>query len=161
MIKPLVACVALSALAACASGGDPAGGFGERISAVVSGDAFIIAAADADNDAVTTEAELQAALAAAFAEADADQSGALSPLEWQTFSRIRMGGDLMGPFRLEVDRNVDNSIDQTEFTDAFTARFGRYDGDADGRVARPDMVRSLDTSGDVRERPRPGQRPPG
>ena len=155
MIKPAAAFFALTALAACASGGAPPGSFGERISAVVSGDAFVIAGADADGDRITTEAELQAALTSAFSAADADQSGALSPLEWQTFSRTQMGGDLLGPFRLEVDRNVDNSIDQTEFTDAFIARFGRYDGDGDGRVARPDLVRSLDTTGDVRERPRP------
>ncbi|MBU6408273.1 MAG: hypothetical protein KGS44_14265 [Alphaproteobacteria bacterium] len=159
MIKPLAACLATCVLVACASGTATQGSFGERISAVVSGDAFVIASADANGDTVTTEAELEAALIAGFLAADADQSGMLSPLEWQTFSRTQMGGELMGPFRLEVDRNVDNSIDQAEFTDAFMTRFSRYDSDADGRVARPDMVRSLDTSGDVRERPRPAPRP--
>lgn len=161
MIKPLVTCLAACFLVACVSGTATPGGFGERISAVVSGDAFVIASADANGDAVTTEAELEEALITGFLAADSDQSSMVSPLEWQTFSRTQMGGELLGPFRLEVDRNVDNSIDQAEFTDAFMTRFTRYDGDADGRVARPDMVRSLDTSGDVRERPRPGARPPG
>ncbi len=150
-------------LAGCASAPQVPTAGGERVSAVVSGDAFVIAAADSDGDLLTTQAELDAATTGLFDRADADDSGALSPLEFQAFARDFMGGDLLGPFRLEFDRNVDNAITAEEFSAAFGARFIRYDGDESGSVTRGELVRPLDLGGQqLRERPRsPPPRPPG
>jgi Ca2+-binding EF-hand superfamily protein len=129
---------------------------------VVSGDAFVILSADTDGDLITSRAELDGVLPTLFAAADADASGALSPLEFQAFAARYMGGELLGPFRLEFDRNVDNTITLEEFTAAFVARFDRYDGDEDATVSRVELVRPLDLGGQpLRERPRaPRQQPP-
>jgi hypothetical protein len=162
MMKLTVSAFALIALTACAtpSAGPTVGG--ERVTAVVSGDAFLFTDADANRDFVTTREEYTAAIAEAFQGADTDNNGSLGPLEWQSFSRTRLGGDLLGPFRLEMDQNVDNTITLAEFSSAFELRFARYDGNEDGRVTRPEMVRPIDQGAQqLRERPRtpPPQRP--
>jgi hypothetical protein len=162
MNKAALALAAVLAASGCASAPRAPTVGGERVSAVVSGDAFVILAADADGDLITSRAELDAALPALFAAADQDQTESLSPLEFQAFARNHMGGELLGPFRLEFDRNVDNQITAEEFAAAFVARFSRYDGDENAAVTRAELVRPLDLGGQqLRERPRtpPPQRP--
>jgi hypothetical protein len=135
------------AATACATGSDRDAD--ERPpSAVISGDGLLIAGFDTDGDFRTTRAEFEQGLAVAFATADSDGDGALSPLEWQSWSNRALGGDLIGPFRLEVDRNVDNVTTQEEFVTEFQARFTGYDTDNDGAVSRPELVRQLRTPGD-------------
>ncbi|MFZ4121933.1 MAG: EF-hand domain-containing protein [Caulobacterales bacterium] len=155
----LVACVAL---AGCASGRTGAGRGAPPINAVLSGDALLIVEADADNSRDTSRAEFEAALVAGFAQADSDANTTLSPIEWQAWSRAVMGADLVGPFRLEIDRNVDNQITQQEFTDELTARFDRYDVDQSGTLSRAELVRSFEPrSATERPRPAPPRPSPG
>lgn len=160
MSRAAAAALAALALASCASGGGGAeGGDLREVNAAISGDAFVFVAADLDRDAITTREEADAAIAAGFAAADADASGALEPLEWRAWSEAMFGAPLIGPFRLDVDRNVDNTITQEEFVAEFTARFDRYDADENGALTRAELVRSLEVRRErVRQR---GATPPG
>jgi Ca2+-binding EF-hand superfamily protein len=47
----------------------------------------------------------------------------------------------MGPYRLDFDRNVDNTITREEFETEIRARFSDYDENSDGAVTRSEMVR--------------------
>lgn len=140
----------------CASGGG-ADGSRPSINAVLSGDALLMVEADADDNRETSRAEFEAALVRGFAEADSDANASLSPLEWQNWARATMGADLVGPFRLEIDRNVDNLISAEEFNEELLARFDRYDVDQSGAVSRSELVRSFEPAGG--ERPRQPTRP--
>jgi hypothetical protein len=46
------------------------------------------------------------------------------------------------PYRLNFDRNVDNSITREEFHDELAARFADYDANHDGAVTRAEMLRA-------------------
>lgn len=148
----LAAC-AVAALGACASGrGGPTQ---EPIRAVLSADALLFVGFDADGDLSITREEMEAGIAREFARADANGDGQIQPIEFQNWSNVALGGGQIGPFRLDFDRNVDNTISREEFEAEIRARFNEYDSNEDGIVVRSDLVRLL---GQARP-PRPQQAP--
>lgn len=133
--------LAAAALAACASSGG--GRSNEPIRALLSADALMLVSFDADGDLSTSAAEVEAGIAREFARADANDDGSLQPIEFQSWSTAVLGGSLLGPFRLDFDRNVDNIITQAEFEAEIRARVRDYDANEDGALTRAEFVRQV------------------
>lgn len=148
-----LATLAASALTACAGG---AGSSENRapIRALLSADALMFAAFDADSDMSVTSAESEAGIAREFTRADSNGDGSLQPIEFSAWSNLVLGGSQIGPYRLDFDRNVDNVITREEFETELRARFTAYDEDENGAVARAEMVRLV---GQARQRRAPAQ----
>jgi hypothetical protein len=146
----VLACAA--ALTACASGG---GVRSEPVRALMSSDVMVFVGFDADGDLSVSEAEVTAGLTREFTRADSNADGQLQPIEFQNWANVALGGGNIGPFRLDFDRNVDNTITREEFDAEFRARMEDYDSNEDGVLTRPEFVRLLGQA-----RP-PAQRPSG
>jgi hypothetical protein len=130
-------------LGACASGPDP----GDRnqpppVRALVAADALVFASFDANDDLTIDAGELEAGLAREWARADANADGSLQPIEYGAWAERALGGAQSPPFRLDVDRNVDNVISEQEFRTEFNARAAEYDRDADGNLTRAEFLRA-------------------
>lgn len=138
----LAACAA-AGLAACASGSRNDSSPRDPIRALMAADALMFTSFDADGDISISQAEMEAGMAREFTRADTNGDGALAPIEFQNWSNLVLGGGQMGPYRLDFDRNVDNSITREEFETEIRARFTEYDNDGSGSVARSEMVRLL------------------
>lgn len=110
---------------------------------------------DADGDLSVSAAEIDAGLVREFSRADANSDGRLTPIEFQSWSSLVLGGSQLGPFRLDFDRNVDNSITREEFDTEVRARVGQYDADESGALARAEFVRLVGQA-----RPPTERRPP-
>lgn len=139
MTVVLIGALALGSLGACASGG--AGDRNEPIRALLSADAMMLVSFDSDGDLSVSAAEIDAGLSREFARADSNSDGRLTPIEFQSWSSLVLGGSQLGPFRLDFDRNVDNSITREEFGTEIRARVGQYDSDESGALARAEFVR--------------------
>lgn len=148
----VAATLAASALTACASGGRASDN--APIRALLSADALMFVAFDADGDLSVTSAESEAGLAREFARADANSDGSLQPLEFSNWSNLVLGGTQIGPYRLDFDRNVDNVITREEFDTELRARFSAYDSDENGALSRSEFVRLV---GQARQRRAPRQ----
>jgi hypothetical protein len=141
------------ALAACASGGGGRGGRNDDpVRALLSADAVLFISWDANGDYQTTNDEIQAALPREFARVDANGDGNLAPIEFQNWSNLALGGNQVGPYRLDFDRNVDNAITRQEFDTELLARARDYDADGNGSLTRSEMIRLV---GQIRA---PGER---
>jgi hypothetical protein len=146
-----------AALTACASGGG--GPTTEPVRALLSGDAMMFVSFDADGDLSTTSAEIEAGVAREFARADSGGDGALTPIEFQTWSNGVLGGNQTGPYRLDDDRNVDNIITRAEFETEIRARVSDYDEDQNGALSRAEFVRLINQARPPVERPRQRMQP--
>ncbi len=140
VVFTLIAAAALGG-AGCAGGPEP-----QRRSEVVLGglfapDALLLAGFDADGDYRLGAAEIEAGAARAFAAADANADGSITPIEFSVWSLVALGGANAPPFRLDVDRNVDNVITREEFSAEIAARARDYDKDEDGAITRAEMLR--------------------
>lgn len=136
-----LACAA--ALGACASGGG-----GPSLNrdtpaplALLSADALMYARFDADDDLLVSQSEIETGISREFARADQNHDGALSPLEFSGWSQAALGGNQLPPYRLDFDRNVDNSITAEEFANEIRARARDYDRDEDGVLRRAEFLR--------------------
>ncbi len=147
----VLSCAAL--LAACASG--RGGGENEPIRALLSADALMFVGFDADGDLSTGATEVEAGIAREFTRADSNRDGALTPIEFQNWANVVLGGGQMGPFRLDFDRNVDNSITREEFESEIRGRVRDYDADENGVLARSEFVRRVGQARPPSERPQP------
>jgi crotonobetainyl-CoA:carnitine CoA-transferase CaiB-like acyl-CoA transferase len=134
----LSVCLAL-AVAGCGGSGSRADN--APIRALLSADALMLVSFDADGDLNVTRAEAEAGMAREFTRADANGDGSLSPIEFQNWSNLVLGGSQIGPFRLDFDRNVDNIITREEFEAELRARVASYDADENGAVSRSEFVR--------------------
>jgi hypothetical protein len=153
----IVACAA-AALAGCAGGGREAP---ERINAILSADAVMYGSFDADDDLQVTLAELEAGVTREFARADANSDGSLSPIEYQNWSNVALGGGQLPPYRLDFDRNVDNIITAEEFRNEVLGRARTYDTNEDSVLVRMEFVRQLNQARRPAEQPRqPRMAPP-
>lgn len=141
------------ALTACASGGRGPGPGGEPVRALMSGDALMFVSFDADGDLSITQQEIEAGITREFTRADANGDGALAPIEFQTWSHAVLGGSQMGPYRLDFDRNVDNSITRAEFETEIRARVADYDEDRSGALARSEFIRLINQARAPVDRP--------
>ncbi|MEZ5996650.1 MAG: EF-hand domain-containing protein [Hyphomonadaceae bacterium] len=149
----LVTC-ATAALVACAGGSR---GAHDRapIRALLSADALMFVSFDTDGDLNVSRAELEAGVAREFARADANGDASLTPIEFQNWSNLVLGGTQIGPYRLDFDRNVDNTITREEFETELSARMSAYDADENGMLSRSEFVRLV---GQARP-PAPANRP--
>lgn len=147
----LVVCGAAT-VTACASGGDRGIG-SEPIRALLSADALMFVGFDTDADLSTTAAEIEAGITREFARADANTDATLSPLEFQNWSNSVLGGSQLGPYRLDFDRNVDNTISRDEFVTEINGRVRDYDQDGNGSLSRSEYVRLIGVTRPPRERP--------
>lgn len=153
----IVAVLALAATAAaCASGGGRADR-DEPIRALLSADVMLLVSFDTDHDLTITAAEVDAGLEREFLRADADRDGALQPIEFQNWSNAALGGTQLGPFRLDFDRNVDNTITREEFDTEIRARVQYYDEDESGTLTRSEFIRLLGRARPPPDRRRLGQ----
>ncbi len=116
--------------------------------------AVLLAGFDADGDARTTRAEVEAGIARSFAAVagPAPSMGYIAYADWSE----RWLGDrtaLPGPF--EVDRDGDGRITPDELQARIAAIFVRIDRDKDGVLTRPELltIRSM-PGGEGRERRR-------
>jgi len=143
---------AAAALTACASGvtqvRDP-------IRAVMSADALMFVSFDTDGNLSVAPEELEAGIPREWARADANSDGNLSPIEFQNWSNLVLGGSQMGPYRLDFDRNVDNTITREEFETEIRGRFSDYDEDSSGALSRSEFVRLLGQARAPTPTPRP------
>lgn len=138
-----LAVISAAALAACASGSGGDSRSNEPIRALMSADVMMFVSFDADGDMSVSAAEIDAGLNREFARADANADGALQPIEFQNWSNAVLGGGQMGPYRLDFDRNVDNSITRDEFNAEIRARVHDYDSDENGALARSEFIRLI------------------
>ncbi|WP_135211284.1 EF-hand domain-containing protein [Vitreimonas flagellata] len=146
------------ALTACASGGSSSGPTREPIRALMSADALMFVSFDADGDLAVSAAEIEAGIGREFARADANSDGSIAPIEFQNWSNQVLGGTQMGPYRLDFDRNVDNTITREEFEAEVRGRVSDYDEDQSGTLARREFVRLIGQARPPAER-RPEQQP--
>ena len=128
--------VAGAALALTACGGRAAQDSTAPIRALLSADALMLVSFDANADLSVSRDEAEAGFAREFTRADADNNGALSPIEFSNWSNLVLGGSQIGPYRLDFDRNVDNVITREEFDTEMRARVSQYDGDENGALSR-------------------------
>jgi hypothetical protein len=126
--------------AACGSG---SGGYtpNDPVRALLSGDAMMLVSFDANGDLSVTTDEIEAGLAREFARADTSGDGSLAPIEFQNWSNAVLGGGPMGPYRLDFDRNVDNTITRQEFDTEIRARVQQYDENGDNVLTRGEFTR--------------------
>lgn len=139
-------------LAACASGGGRDPRRDDPVRALLSADAVLFISWDANGDYQTSMDEIQAGLPREFARADANGDGNVAPIEFQNWSNLVLGGNQIGPYRLDFDRNVDNAISRQEFDTELLARAREYDADGNGSLTRTEMIRLV---GQIRA---PGER---
>jgi hypothetical protein len=131
-----------AALAACSTGGSRVNR-GDPIRALLSADAMMFTAFDADANFQVTMTEVEAGIARELSRADANGDGSVGPIEFQNWSNVVLGGGMTPPYRLDFDRNVDNVISAEEFRTEILARAGEYDADESGAISRAEFVRSL------------------
>lgn len=151
----LVACGAAS-LTACASSGRDGADRREPIRALMSADALMFVSFDTDGDLVTSASEIEAGIAREFSRADANSDGNLAPIEFQNWANNVLGGGQMGPYRLDFDRNVDNTISNSEFVTEIQGRVRDYDENTDGALSRSEFIRLIGITRPPRDRPEPG-----
>lgn len=149
----VVACAALG-LAAC--GGRAVQDRTAPIRALLSADALMLVSFDTNGDLGVSRDEAEAGFAREFTRADADANGALSPIEFSSWSNLVLGGSQIGPYRLDFDRNVDNIITREEYDTELRARFSQYDADENDTLSRTEFVRLVGQArSPVQRRPSP------
>jgi hypothetical protein len=151
----MTGCAAL-ALTACASGGGE-GPARDPIRAILSGDAMMFVSFDTNGDLSVSRDELEAGIAREFTRIDANADGNVSPIEFQNWANNVLGGGQMGPYRLDFDRNVDNTITRAEFETEVRGRFSDYDENSDGALTRSEFVRLVGAARTPTQRREPMQ----
>lgn len=142
-LRNFVGVSALIALAACATGGANGRGGPEVVRAILSADVMMFVGFDTNGDLSVSGDELTAGIAREFERADTNHDGQLQPIEFQNWANVVLGGQQLGPYRLDFDRNVDNVITREEFEHEIRARFADYDADENGALTRNEFVRVL------------------
>lgn len=116
--------------------------------------ALLIAACDADGDARTTAAELDACLARSFGSA-----ASLGYIGYADWSQKWLGDRAALPSPFTVDTNGDDRITLAELQAQFASLFARFDTDRDGATTRAELVTIRgNTGGDEGRRGRRGRR---
>jgi len=149
-----LAVLGAACVTACAGGGRSSALRNEPIRALMSADALMLVSFDTDGDLMTSSAEIEAGLQREFARADANGDGGLAPIEFQNWANSVLGGGQMGPYRLDFDRNVDNTISREEFETEIRSRVRDYDENQDGALSRPEFVRLIGVTRPPTERRR-------
>jgi hypothetical protein len=153
-LKTWTALVLGAALTAACSSGSGVGG-PEPVRAILSGDVMMLVSFDANGDLSITAEEIETGLAREFGRADTGGDGSLAPIEFQNWSNTVLGGGPMGPYRLDFDRNVDNTITRAEFDTEIRARVSQYDENGDNLLTRGEFTRLVGAARPPVERQRP------
>jgi len=130
-----------AALAACSTTGEPSVQNREPIRAILSADVMMFVSFDTNGDLNISADEITAGIEREWTRADANHDGQVQPIEFQNWSNLVLGGSAMGPFRLDFDRNVDNTITRQEFDTEIQARVRDYDTDGNGVLSRSEFIR--------------------
>lgn len=136
-----IAFVACAALGMTACGGGREAQDRAPIRALLSADALMLVSFDTNFDLIVTREEAELGYTREWARADGDSNGSLTPIEFSNWSNLVLGGSQIGPYRLDFDRNVDNTITREEFDTELRARFSQYDSDENGALSRAEFVR--------------------
>jgi hypothetical protein len=102
--------------------------------------AMLLAACDANVDALVTRVERDACLDRAFSQAEGASAGSIGLIAYADWSLRWLGDRNALPSPLEVDADGDNRITAAELRRRFTALFERYDVNKDGTLARAELV---------------------
>jgi hypothetical protein len=102
--------------------------------------AMMIAACDANGDAIVSRAELTACLARSYAAADPDRKGSIGYIGYAEWALKWLGDRNALPSPFEVDRDGDNRITLAELEARFDSIFARLDKDKDGNLTRAELL---------------------
>lgn len=138
-----VVALGVALTAACSSGPSSRIDRNDPVRALLSGDAMMLVSFDTDGDLSISSAEIDAGLQREFTRADVSRDGSVSPIEFQNWANAVLGGGPMGPYRLDFDRNVDNTITRAEFDTEIRARAAQYDENGDTVLTRGEFTRLI------------------
>jgi hypothetical protein len=133
----------LAMLGACASDNRDLGSQPSAPRVLLSADALVFVSFDSNGDLMVDAGEIEAGVAREWVRADTSGDSVLAPLEFGAWAEAALGGNQLPPFRLDFDRNVDNSISEEEFRTEFAARVSDYDANGDGVLSRAEMLRPV------------------
>jgi len=102
--------------------------------------ALMIAACDADGDALVTRAELHACVAHSFASIDTAKSGAIGYIAFADWAERWLGDRTALPSPFETDTDGDNKITLAELQAKLDRIFDRLDRDKDGALKRSELL---------------------
>jgi Ca2+-binding EF-hand superfamily protein len=101
---------------------------------------MMIAACDANNDAIVTHEEMTQCVARSFAAIDMDHKGSIGFIDYSDWARIYLGDPNAAPGPFEMDTDNDNRITLAEMEAKFDAIFARLDRDHDGKLTRAELL---------------------
>lgn len=107
---------------------------------VVEPAAMMIAACDADGDAMVDRGELIACVRHAFETIDTEKRGAIRYIQYSDWAKKWLGDANALPSPFEIDRDNDDQITLEELQDQFSRLFARYDTDKDHLVSRAELL---------------------
>ena len=107
---------------------------------VVEPAAMLIAACDANGDAIVTRDEMHACLARSFAAADTARKGSIGYIDYSDWALTWLGDANAAPGPYAIDTDNDNRITLAELDTCFDAIFDRLDKDKDGKLTRAELL---------------------
>ncbi|MGJ8559213.1 MAG: EF-hand domain-containing protein [Litorimonas sp.] len=129
--------IALSFVTACASGPKRGQGESNQIAAVSTHPVGLyFVGHDANDDGVTSRAELDAGIKKDWAKFDRNPSAA----QFQNWTTKAFGSSSAMPTFLSFDSNMNGVITQSEFETRLVGEFNRLDKNGDGRIARSELI---------------------
>ena len=123
---------------------------------VVAPVAMAMAGFDADGDARTTRAEMEAGVRRSFAAIDSGNGGSIGYIGFADWAERWLGDRNALPSPFEVDTDGDNRITPAELQAAFARVFARLDTNRDGSLSRKELLTIRAMAG--REMGPPGKR---
>lgn len=158
--------IALSCVTACASGPKRGQGGSNQITAVSTHPVGLyFVGHDANDDGVTSRAELDAGIKKDWAKFDRNPSAT----QFQSWTTKAFGSSSAMPTFLSFDTNMNGVITQSEFETRLVEEFNRLDKNGDGNIARSELIFNVRQRGSESRsqgerggegRPSRGERPP-
>ena len=102
--------------------------------------AMFIAACDADGDAITTRAEMEAGVARSFGAIDAAHAGALRYLAFADWAQRYLGDRNALPSPFDADKDGDDRVTLDELQAQFSKLYSRFNRDGSEGISRPELV---------------------
>ena len=100
----------------------------------------MVVTADVDKSLTTTTEEFETYTAALFKEADGNNDGSITPIEYDRWAISYLGSSELQPAFYTYDKNVDNAITPIEFAQASRIQFERLDKDSNNEVTRAELI---------------------
>jgi hypothetical protein len=107
---------------------------------VVEPAAMMIAACDANGDAIVTRDEMHLCLAHSFDSIDTAHKGSIGYIDYSDWALKWLGDANAVPGPYAVDTDNDNRITLAELQARFDAIFDRLDTDKDGKLTRAELL---------------------